>query len=79
MNLVIKGSPTFINCKICGKIYLPDVAIKNNRPRTKMINIIDLYLFWLILILLLDLDLSISKITTITIITKTNLIIELPL
>ena len=34
MNLVKKGSPTFINCKICGKIYLPDVAIKNNKPRT---------------------------------------------
>ena len=76
MNLVKKGSPTLINCKICGKIYLPDVAIKNNRPRTTIINIIDLYLFWLILILLLDL--SISKITKITIITKTNLIIERP-
>ena len=75
MNLVKKGSPTLINCKICGKIYLPDVAIKNNRPRTIMINIIALYLFWLILMLLLDLALNISKITTIAIITKINLII----
>ena len=75
MNLVKKGSPTLINCKICGKIYLPDVAIKNNRPRTIMINIIALYIFWLILMLLLDLALNISKITTIAIITKINLII----
>ena len=75
MNLVKKGSPTLINCKICGKIYLPDVAIKNNRPRTMIINIIDLYLFWLALMLFLDLALRISKITTITIITKMNLII----
>ena len=78
MNLVKKGSPTLINCKICGKIYLPDVAIKNNNPRTIMINIIALYLFGLILMLPLDLALSISKITTITIITKINLIIEHP-
>jgi len=79
MNLVIKGSPTFINCKICGKIYLPDVAIKNNKPRTIIVNIIALYLFLLILMLPLDLDLSISKITTIIIITITNLIIQYPL
>ena len=46
------------------------MAIKNNRPRTIIINIIALYLFWLILMLFLDLDLSISKITTITIITN---------
>ena len=75
MNLVKKGRPTFINCKICGKIYRPDVAIKNNRPRTTIINIITLYLFWLILMLFLDLALSKSKITKITIITKINLII----
>ena len=75
MNLVKKGSPILISCKIWGKIYLPDVAIKNNRPRTIIINIITLYLFWLILMLFLDLALSISKIITITIITKINLII----
>ena len=75
MNLVKKGSPTLIICKICGKIYLPDVAIKNNRPRTIIVNIIALYLFWLILTLPLDLDLRISKITKIIIITKINLII----
>ena len=45
MNLVKKGSPTFINCKTCGKIYLPDVDIKNNKPRTIIVNIIALYLF----------------------------------
>ena len=75
MNLVKKGSPTLINCKICGKIYLPDVAIKNNKPRTIIVNIIALYLFWLILMLPLDLDLRINKITTIIIITTINLII----
>ena len=75
MNLVKKGSPTLIICKICGKIYLPDVAIKNNRPRTIIVNIIVLYLLWLILMLPLDLDLRISKITTIIIITTINLII----
>ena len=75
MILVKKGIHNLINCKICGKKYLPDVAIKNNRPRTIMINIIALYLFWLTLMLLLDLALSISKITTITTITKINLII----
>ena len=75
MNLVKKGSPALIICKICGKIYLPDVAIKNNRPRTIIVNIIVLYLFWLILMLPLDLDLRISKITTIIIITTINLII----
>ena len=73
MNLVKKGSPTLIICKICGKIYLPDVAIKNNRPRTIIVNIIVLYLLWLIL--MLPLDLRISKITTIIIITTINLII----
>ncbi len=71
MNLVKKGSPTLIICKICGKIYLPDVAIKNNRPRTIIINIIVLYLLWLILMLLLDL--RISKIITIIMITTRNL------
>ncbi len=71
MNLVKKGSPTLIICKICGKIYLPDVAIKNNRPRTIIINIIVLYLLWLILMLLLDL--RISKIITIIMITTINL------
>ena len=75
MNLVKKGSPTLIICKICGKIYLPDVAIKNNRPRTIIVNIIVLYLLWLILMLPLDLDLRISNITTIIIITTINLII----
>ena len=75
MNLVKKGSPTLINCKICGKIYLPDVAIKNSKPRTITVNIITLYLFWLILILPLDLDLRISKITIIIMMTKINLII----
>ena len=75
MNLVKKGSPALINCKICGKIYLPDVAIKNNIPRSINVNIINLYLLWLILMLPLDLDLRISKITTIIIITKINLII----
>ena len=73
MNLVKKGSPTFINCKICGKIYRPDVAIKNNKPRTIIVNIIALYLFWLILILPLDLDLSINKINTIITITIINI------
>ena len=48
MNLVKKGSPTLINCKICGKIYLPDVAIKNNRPRSIIVNIIVLGLLFLI-------------------------------
>jgi hypothetical protein len=38
MNLVKKGSPTLINCNICGKIYLPEVAIKTNKPIT-IINI----------------------------------------
>jgi len=71
MNLVKKGSPTLIICKICGKIYLPDVAIKNNRPRAIIINIIVLYLLWLILMLLLDL--RISKIITIIMITTINL------
>ena len=71
MNLVKKGSPTLIICKICGKIYLPDVAIKNNRPRTIIVNIIVLYLLWLILMLLLDL--RISKIITIIMITTRNL------
>ena len=42
MNLVKKGSPTLINCKICGKIHLPDVAIKNNIPKTIIVNIITL-------------------------------------
>ena len=45
MNLVKKGSPTFINCKICGKIYLPDVAIKTNKPSTIIDIMIALYLF----------------------------------
>ena len=71
MNLVKNGSPILINCKICGKIYLPDVAIKNNRPRAIIINIIVLYLLWLILMLLLDL--RISKIITIIMITTINL------
>ena len=75
MNLVKKGSPTFIDCKICGKIYRLDVAIKNNKLRTIIVNILALYFFCLILMLFLDLALSISKITTITIITKINLII----
>ena len=78
MNLVKKGSPTLIICKICGKIYLPDVAIKNNRPKTIIVNIIALYLLRLILMLPLDLDLRINKITTIMIMTNINRIIQFP-
>ena len=76
MNLVKNGRPIFINCNNCGNRYLPDVAINNNSPKTKIDNIRKLNLFLLIFLILLDLVLRITKITMTIIKIIRNLIIS---